>query len=243
VGTAAHRVNRHSVTICVAWRPDGGQRDRLWAWCYRRWRARTPFDVVWADEPGPGVFNRGASLNKAAAGAGDVLVLADADTIVNLTGLRQAISRVSAGEVPWSVAYPRAGYYALTETATEHLLALDPADAVPDPVPGQWRERITSHSGCVVVRHADFDAIGGFDPRPIGWGFEDDILRAKCDLLLGPHWRPGGWVMHLHHPHVESERFGQPHIGHNRALSDRYAAVSADVAGMRALIAETVVAP
>jgi cellulose synthase/poly-beta-1,6-N-acetylglucosamine synthase-like glycosyltransferase len=68
--------------LIVPRRPDGGERDKLWAFCAEYWRrVRPEWEVVEGHhESGP--FNRSAAINAAAEGEWDVAAILDADTII-----------------------------------------------------------------------------------------------------------------------------------------------------------------
>src|SRR5258706_10230324 len=70
-----------AAVICVPWRAGSAHRERSWIFARRRW-ARLGLEIVVGDRPGP--FSRSGSRNAAAAAAGawDVAVFVDADTIV-----------------------------------------------------------------------------------------------------------------------------------------------------------------
>jgi hypothetical protein len=226
------------VSVIVPWRADGGQRDRLWAWCLGFWRSQldpSAAEILECDS-GDERFTRGRSINLGVSRArGDLLVIADADTFVS--ALPEALRLCDWGG-RWTIAYDEWEYHFLTPEATERRLALSPVVGTYEPVEGEWKERLVSRSGCIVFTRAMWETVGGYDPRFYGWGYEDDALVAAADTLLGHHSRAEGWAVQLWHPHIESERFEQPHIGENRALSDRYALARGNPDAMRALIAE-----
>ncbi len=224
------------LSIIVPFRGDGGARDRNWDWCRRRWESLWPdAELVVSDCDGP--FARGRALNDGVRrSSGDLLLLADADGADDPGVIEAALGLVKSGN--WVIAYSAVdGYQSLTEDATRRLLARSPE--VPLNLrPEDVQQRCHSYSGAICLSRYAYWSIGGFDPRFQGFGYEDNAFQHALDTLWGHHVRVEGAHLHLHHPHVESDRFEQPFISDNRALSDRYAAADGDRAAMAALVAE-----
>ncbi len=60
----------------------------------------------------------------------------------------------------------------------------------------------TRRAPIVIIKHADDIRVGGYDPRFIGWGGEDDELLTRA-TRLGVRWHSvpdaGAVLFHLHH--------------------------------------------
>ena len=229
-----------STSIVVPWRPDGGQRDRLWAWCRRWWESELPGAEIVECDSGDELFTRGRSLNIGAQKAtGDLLILADADTVVS--DVHAAIDLVDNG---WVIAYEANRYYRLTEEETERWLKWAPGFIEEPPRPDDLRMYrneygpLTSWSGVLVMRRSSFATAGGFDPRFVGWGHEDFGFMEAMNTLVSPVWRSPGFAVQLWHFHDETQRFGQPNEPANRELVNRYGAASGNREAMLALVAE-----
>jgi hypothetical protein len=165
-------------------RDDGGHRDALWKWCRRRWEALMPDVQVYEGHHTTGLFNRAAAINRAAAladrdGPWDVAVVIDSDVFLPIPNVRAAIASAAAGKVTW--AHRR--WRGLSEGDTARLIK-DPDRF--GPIPAEARdmdlvvEKTTpiSWSCCVAIPRGTFDAMGGFDERFVGWGFEDGAWAA-----------------------------------------------------------------
>lgn len=189
-----------SVAVLVPRRPDGGQRDRLWAFCSKWWAREHPdFDVIEGDDRA-GRFNRARSLNTAKARTtADVLIAADGDVIIPPDQVEAAV-KLAAETGRAVLAYEHKGYTPLTEQMTESVLG--GYDGRWDTPQGFYRrERSDNHvSSCIVVPRALWERVGGYDERVEGWGPEDRIFHAMCRVLGGGVARVPGKVFHLWHP-------------------------------------------
>lgn len=224
-------------SVIVPFRGDGAERSRNWEWCKARleWQLKGVDGELIVADSGHSPFNRAASRNEGAARArGDLLMLIDADGANdNWIEAGEEVSR-HAG---WTICYQEPdGYVALTKEVTEHLLTTSPDAPLEEVVPGAWYERVHSYAGCIVVRAKEFRIVRGYDARFQGWGYEDDAFREVMETVVGPARRVPGDHVHLWHPHVESERFRQPHIGENRNLANSYGAARGNREAMLRLV-------
>lgn len=128
----------------------------------------------------------------------DVLVFNDADTICPPSQMFHAIEL--AEEAPGLV-FAYSLYCRLTEHVTEEVLKVDhlivnddwmrlPLDGLPILNSGSM--------GCVAIRRACFEEVGGFDESYVGWGYEDLDFATRCNALW-PNRRVTGPVFHLWH--------------------------------------------
>ncbi len=202
------------VRVAVPRRPDGGRRDELWAFCRSWWGERFPdWEIVCADVEG--VFNRGAAINRAAEGEWDVLVVLDADVVAEAPQVAEAVERAaSTGRL--TLAYDN--YAALDRSMSNRVLS---------GFNGQWVSRPSpvakSHcSSIVVVARQLWEAIGGFDERCTGWGYDDTILTHVARVLCGGIERVPGTVYHLWHPPSPHANINDPGCRAAAALAQRY---------------------
>lgn len=211
--------------VLVPWR-SGGCLHREAAWRYvRRRYAEAGYVVVPCDDGGQ-PFSRGCSVNVAAASIpADVYVISDADVVVGLDRLEEAIAAAVAAP-GLVVAFDRYRY--LTRRATSQVLDRDL------PV---WEARhdfelADSVGPCVAVSAETFETVGGFDPRLRGWGHEDVCFEVACATLGAPTRRTPGTLYHLWHP-TDPVRPKE-----NHELCARYLAAHSKPDEIRALIAE-----
>ena len=78
-------------------RADGGHRDKVWAWCRRRWETLFPDVPIYEGHHDEGLFNRSAAINNAARAADadghwDLAIVIDSDVLLPLTQVRAAIN-------------------------------------------------------------------------------------------------------------------------------------------------------
>ena len=83
------------ISILFPYRGDDGHRDRLFGWVLRWWQANFPDAQICVGRNFDRPFNRAAARNAAHEDAtGDLLIVADADTVPTAAGVRAAISDV-----------------------------------------------------------------------------------------------------------------------------------------------------
>lgn len=175
-------------------------------------------------------WSKGAAMADAYSRAeGDVLVLADADSLTD-----PAVLRACTRTTGWAV--PHGKVYRLTQAQTEVIYAGGDVPARPDSTP-LYRRPYTGPlgGGIVVLTRAAYEAVGGIDPRYFGWGGEDVSLGWALDALVGPGERIGAPLWHLWHPHPAPRRRGSPE---SEALVARYRAARRRPDVMAALVAE-----
>ena len=222
-----------SVSILVPFAPAGPERDAAWAWNEQRWRKLLPDAEILVGSPDltgdPARFNRPLAINRAAAGAsGEVFIIGDADTACDPETIQQAIE---AGQL----VYPKR-YVRLHQRVTEHWLSLPPDWPCP-PFERDSHDVFGAVSGVVVMPRSTFEAVGGFDERFEGWGWDDGAFAYAASTVVGP-WTNIGHAYHLWHPQPDEDCFNGPYAQRQRELSDRYAACVSDPSAMLSLIRE-----
>jgi GT2 family glycosyltransferase len=145
--------------------------------------------------PFSGKYSRAKTRNLLAEYAvGDVLVFNDADTIVPLDQILEAMTL--AAEAPGLV-YGYDLYVRLTREGTEAYTAGDDEDMLLSrPIEKTFTN--SGSMGCVAIQAECFRAVGGFDESYVGWGWEDIDFAMRC----GDRWparRVPGPAYHLWH--------------------------------------------
>lgn len=160
--------------VVIPWRAEP-DREPLFQYV-RTWLAGASVHLTDVDTK---LFNRAAARNAGVAALPDaeVIVVMDADTIVDPIVLQDAVAHVARRG---GLALPYNRYFALTPAGTADLLAgADPADCAADLI-------FRSISGGVIVTTPEaWWAVGGQDERFQGWGYEDAAWRLAADTLTG----------------------------------------------------------
>lgn len=148
---------------------------------------------------------KGAAINDALKKSNaDVLILADADCLVDPVALEKSVEQVQKG-APWAM--PHLEVYRVAKDMNQLYLSGDPS--LPIITPDSHSTERAPYEGCpgggiVVLRRVSYDAIGGIPFAFRGWGSEDRALATLCDTLLGPCMRGDADLLHLWHiPQVD----------------------------------------
>jgi hypothetical protein len=206
-----------TLSLLVPFRTDDGPRARAWEHARDVWETHLPEAELVVRDAGGERFHKAASFNLAASEAnGDVFVLADADCIVDVDRVREAVS-IGRPVIPFE------RICRLSRAATERVLDGE----APDPGGGKCGALGTPYA--LVLSREHYFAVKGLDERFVGWGGEDNAFAYALSTMVAPLLRLPGVAYHLWHP-------AQPKIGENGALFDRYRASRGDRAKMARLI-------
>ena len=179
--------------IIVPYRPDNGQRDKLWRHVKRRLTLEQPtWSIVEGRSP-DGPFNRSAAINDAAGCDWDTAVITDADTYVPQWQLEQAVATATAsGKLVAAFDH----VVELTRTVTERHLN-GSANLI---YAGNVRSApLTIQSSVLAINRTLWDRVGGFDEQFVGWSAEDNAFWRACTLHAGEPLRVEGPAYHLWH--------------------------------------------
>ncbi len=205
-----------NVSVLLAYRSDGGHRDRLWEWNEKRWRGIFPSYEIVLGEDDSEVFSRSKARNNAASKAsGDIFIIADTDTTCSTNQIIECLRRTT--ENTWTMPYQI--YYNLSQESTESLLIKDPLAPMPKEKDFTYEHRVeSSPAGILIMSREIFESVGGYDERFNGWGFEDNAFFNTVKEHFGPPLRYPGYCLHMWHPIAPGTTFDSPTILHNRDL-------------------------
>lgn len=159
-------------------------------------------------------FNRSKARNNAfEKSTKDILVILDADTLVPVSSI---INSFNLLKDRWVIPYNI--YYNLSQETTARILTKESIEIF-EPDELQYEHKIVSWAGALILTSGMYQAVGGYDERFTGWGWEDVAFRIKLDAIIGKHIRYGTFVNHLWHPRGEAD-FNTPHELANRKLFD-----------------------
>lgn len=193
-----------TVSVCFPWRADP-DRDRLATWILRRWALLFPdYELVLgACDDGP--FNRSQAINDAfARSSGDIIIVADLDTIFHAHFVEEAVTRVESDPNAWGFGFSE--YIKLTPSYTDWVLRYQADITVLEQYVEAYESSSTTTSGLLAISREGFTKVGGFDARFVGWGWEDVAFTDTADRLLSPHFRvEDGYLLHLWHEMSHTE--------------------------------------
>ncbi|MEH0417813.1 glycosyltransferase family 2 protein [Streptomyces sp. B21-083] len=225
-----------TVAVVIPWRPGTPERNAHHEVVRAHLRALLP-DAIHLDvDSGHTPFSRAGSRNEgvrqAQAAGADVVVICDADTLVEAEPLHAAITAAADGVMH----LPYTWYRGLTQRGTIDHLAGAPADQCPAELEHQW-----ATGGIIVIQPDAWWRAGGMDERFSGWGHEDAAYRIAADALLGPTVAHPGTITHLWHPSEVGH--GSPQHIANGQHCQRYVDATGDPDAIQAIIAERAVIP
>ncbi|MGW2048557.1 glycosyltransferase family 2 protein [Streptomyces sp. NPDC001858] len=220
-----------TVAAVIPWRPGSPERNAHHETVRAHLAGLLPDAIHLDADSGHDPFSRAGSRNEgvrqAQTAGADVVVICDADTLVEPEPLRAAIAAAGDGVMH----LPYAWYRGLSVDGTAQHLAGAPADECPADLAHQW-----ATGGIIVIQPAAWWRAGGMDERFTGWGMEDAAYRICADALLGPTVRHPGTITHLWHP--PESGLGSPQHVANGQHCQRYVDVTDDPDALRVLIAE-----
>lgn len=208
------------ISVVVPFTPGACRhRDTAWKWIRERYELLHPDLEVIEGHGDPTRWSKGSAVaNAVEQAAGDLLVVADADTFITAAALTEATDAVANG-APWAV--PHLTVYRLSEAHSTELYRRAPVDD-PGHLPRKLLDRFPYRGypggGIAVLPRATYDQIP-IDRRFEGWGGEDDAWGRALDTLAGPHWRGGAPLWHLWHPLQPTHNLaGRPFAGTDRLV-------------------------
>jgi hypothetical protein len=179
-------------------------------------------------------FNLAACRNGLASeamfGGYDVMLLCDADLILDPDGAHAAVN-AAMSETRSGLHLPFHSYRALTPKGRRMVLDGAAPDTAPAIAEFDW-----SVGGAMVCRPDTWWLLGGQDERFQGWGGEDTAFYCASLTLLSNYTRHQGTAYHLWHPSNQDPE--DPHYIANFKLLDRYGEAKDDRAAMQGLINE-----
>jgi hypothetical protein len=150
-------------------------------------------------------FSRARAVNAGiAATDAEIVIVNDADTLCPPSQVREAV-RLAEERGGLVRAYTR--YRRLSAAASEACVTYKDALAAPDES-FEWEQDPAYAHGCAVAQAKCWKAVGGYDPRFEGWGYEDCAAELIFNALwpdrrvpgdLVHLWHPGGWTVEDEH--------------------------------------------
>lgn len=193
------RVPKASVVVPFA--PTDDHRIANWRWLRRRLSVLHDVEIIEAPGDYPWI-KADAVADGIRRAAHELVVVMDADVVIDPRTLNRAIAAVDAG-APWVM--PHYQVHRLTEDETAAVLTQDPSSEVSargrhlerDPFPG------CVGGGIVVTTKTAWER-APMDPRFVGWGYEDASWGMALNTLAGTCERLQADLVHLWHPEQPS---------------------------------------
>jgi hypothetical protein len=185
----------------MPYRDEGGHFKRIAKWTEARWRALYPeWEIIVADCPANEDFRRGKARNIGAARAsGKYLLFVDVDCVPERIWANFGVDALRDAQA----CKPYKNRWRLTEDESRTVMATAPGDdllCVPA-VPIERCDSAIPWGGFVLaIRRDAFDLCVGYDPRIVGWGFEDDCFGIAVRTLLTTRKQGFYSALHLWHP-------------------------------------------
>lgn len=173
------------------------------------------------------------ALQRYAPAPDDVLVIMDADVVLDLQAVRGAVDAVESGTAEWAI--PHTYVHRLTDRATTRYLQTGELPEHPELT--RWPYVGVEGGGAVVLRRRTYEAVP-LDAGFLGWGEEDVCWGIALRTLYGEPWRDGAALIHLWHPHAVGERIARSPRWESDTLRRRYMAARDDPARMAQLVAQ-----
>lgn len=219
------------VACVIPWRGGKPDRERHHETVRAHLREILPdavhLDVDSGHEPFSRAGSRNLGVRLAQEAECDVVVICDADTLVERGPLAEAIDAAHDGVLH----LPYTRYRSLTKRGLAQFNAgWDLLECEVD------HDHEWATGGVLVIQPDRWWQAGGMDEAMVGWGFEDTAYRVAADTLLGPTVRHAGVITHLWHR--GEWRLGSPQYNANAQRMARYTAAAGDPDAVRAVVAE-----
>jgi hypothetical protein len=224
------------VSIIIPFQSDYGPRAKAFEWIQQYYARVMPEAEICLGLMDSKEINKSKAVNLAAKKATrDIFVVADADVVYDPNLIEEAIKVLRKGGfvVPFTEVL-NVGY-----DGTKRLRKTKPKWPL-DIKSGEYYKSDWVYEGFAgklfVISRENFEAVGGFDERFIGWGGEDDAFSHAARTICGKLINLEGKVFHLWHP--ASSYATNPNGKSNGKLLGRYERASGNKEKMKKLIDE-----
>ncbi|MGM0904665.1 MAG: galactosyltransferase-related protein [Bacillota bacterium] len=220
------------ISILIPFRSDNGPREYAFQWVLKFYQKVLPDAEICIDGCDTHLFSKSQAVNNAAKKAtGNTFVIADADMIYNPQCIELSIPLLkNAG---WVIPYTQV--LDLSKKSTQNLLATEPNWPINMKLEFTKRTPRTI-GGLNIVSRKNFEAIGGWDERFVGWGGADDAFCFAMDTLCGKHKRLEMQMLHLWHEPLKAK--GNPNYQSNYSIMKRYHKAYGNIRLMEQIIRE-----
>ena len=224
------------VSIIIPFQTDNGPRAEAFKWIKKYYARVMPEAELCVGIINGRKINKAKAVNSAAKKATrDIFVIADADIVYDPNLIVEAVKLLK--KRVWVVPFTK--IYNVERQGTERLLNTRPKW----PIDVNFEECTKANwlyagfaGKLFVISRENFEAVGGFDERFIGWGGEDDAFSYAVRTLGSKIVNMDGEIFHLWHPSSSYET--NPNGIENGNLLNRYKRASGNKTEMLKLINE-----
>lgn len=232
------------ISLLVPFREDStGTRTSTWKWLEAYYRESLPEAEIIIGEDDGTPYSKSTAINDAAARAmGYVLVILDADVLIDPDVIRQCASKIEKASRPvWFIPFTRA--YRLTQERGLEIQEQDPEKFRPlgPSRQSEIEDMIDGAPGFIhILSRRAFNKVRGMDPRFRGWGGEDTSFVHAVDTLYGKHTRTANHITHLWHERPgagsSSSRRWDGQTERKRELWTEYKQAAGDKVAMKKIV-------
>ena len=210
-----------NISVLIPYEPDNGSRDKAFKWVLNFYNINMPEAEICIGKSNSELFSRSQAINDAAKKATrSIYLIVDADLILDPKIVCE--SKELLKKHAWIIPFNSINY--LTESSTKTIFSNVPKWPITSEVKFERIKKPTKQTPCVggvnIVSRKNFERVGGFDERFIGWGGEDRAFMSAMNTLCGQYYRINSEIFHLWHPYIGPKR--NPNYKNNSILRDRY---------------------
>ena len=231
-----------NLSIIMAYKPDGGIRDKQCAWTATRYKAMFPTaEIIISKDPSkkPGwdTFCKSKYINRGVEKAkNDIVLITDIDVVFIKNAILKGIEQLKnhCAVLPFSV------IYYLNRQTTEMILKAPVGWQMPKIRFEQQKKRVRiglKPNGMHLLTKAAWRKSGGYDERYTGWGSEDSaFLWSLVTMNNKEIHRMDVACYHLWHPLDKTRhRKRDERVSH---LTQKYLAAKFDPVSMARILKE-----
>jgi hypothetical protein len=224
------------ISVIIPFQTDHGPRAEAFKWVKKFYELNMPEAEICLGIINGEEVNKSKAVNLAAKKAKrDIFVIADADVVYDPNLIVEALRLLQ--KEAWIV--PFSEVYNVEKGGTDRLLNTSPKWPIElkldDCTRSDWVYEGFAGKLFVITRE-NFEKVGGFDERFIGWGGEDDAFSHSVQTLCGKLVNLDGEIFHLWHPSSSYE--SNPNGKANANLLNRYERAKGNKQEMAKLIEE-----
>ena len=230
-------------SIILAYKPDGGIRDRHLEWTVERYNIMFPDAEIVVSEDNPDAygwdtFSKAKYINLGVKKAAhDILFITDIDMIHDKEAICTAIHLCSN----YSFVVPASKVYKLSRGTTDNVLSEKPTNDLPKvklELQKEYFRRGKDVNGWMVITRQSFLTAGGFDENFVGWGSEDSAFYCACQIMnKKPMTRVPSKAFHMWHKELKG-RHQKRDKGYAGSVIEKYEMAQYDKEMMEKLIRE-----